>query len=82
MKVFKVTGEIKKPNLKTSFEKEVIAVKSEHAIEKVYAELGSRHRVKRFHIRITNVEEVPPEKIENPLIRKLIVGEEKVAEQT
>jgi large subunit ribosomal protein LX len=82
MKVFKVTGEIQKPNLKTSFEKEVIAVKSEHAIEKVYAELGSRHRVKRFHIKITNVEEVPPEKIENPLIKKLIVGEEKVAEQT
>lgn len=80
MKVFRVTGEIKKPNLKTSFEKEVIAVKSEHAVEKVYAELGSRHRAKRFHIKIVSVEEVPLEKIANPLIRKLIVGEEKVGE--
>jgi large subunit ribosomal protein LX len=80
MKVFRVTGEIQKPNLKTSFKKEVIAVKSEHAVEKVYAELGSRHRAKRFHIKIVTVEEVPLEKIENPLIRKLIVGEEEVGE--
>lgn len=80
MKVFRVTGEIQKPNLKTSFKKEIIAVKSEHAVEKVYAELGSRHRVKRFHIKIFNVEEVPLEEIENPLIRKL-VGEEKVGEE-
>ncbi|NWF87271.1 50S ribosomal protein L18a [Candidatus Bathyarchaeota archaeon] len=81
MKVFRVTGEIRKPNLKTSFKKEIIAVKSEHALEKVYAELGSRHRVKRFHIKISNVEEVPLEEIENPLIRKLVVGEEEVGEE-
>ena len=78
VKVFKVTGEIRKPNLKTSFKKEVIAMKSEHAVEKVYAELGSRHRVKRFQIKIAKVEEVPPEEIENPLLKKLVVGEEKV----
>jgi large subunit ribosomal protein LX len=78
VKVFKVTGEISKPNLKTSFKKEVIAIKSEHAVEKIYAELGSRHRVKRFQIKIVKVEEVPPEEIENPLLKKLVVGEEKV----
>lgn len=78
VKVFRVTGEIKKPNLKTSFRKEVVAIKSEHAVEKVYAELGSRHRVKRFQIKIAKVEEVPPEEIQNPLLKKLVVGEEKV----
>ena len=78
VKVFRVTGEIKKPNLKTSFRKEVIAVKSEHAVEKVYAELGSRHRLKRFQIRIAKVEEVPPEEIENSLLKKLVVGDEKI----
>jgi large subunit ribosomal protein LX len=80
VKVFKVTGEINKPNLKTSFKKEVVAVKPEHAVEKVYAELGSKHRVKRFHIKIVSVEEVPPQEIEDPLIKKLIVGEEKIGE--
>jgi large subunit ribosomal protein LX len=78
VKVFKVTGKIRKPNLKTSFKKEVIAMKSEHAVEKVYAELGSRHRVKRFQIEIVKVEEVPPAETENPLLKKLVVGEEKV----
>jgi large subunit ribosomal protein LX len=80
MKVFRVTGEIQKPNLKTQFKKEVIAIKSEHAVEKVYAELGSKHRVKRVHIKIARIEEIPPQEIENPLLRKLIVGEEKVGE--
>lgn len=81
MKVFRVTGEIRKPNLKTSFKKEVTAAKSEHAVEKVYAELGSKHRVKRCHIKITSVEEVPPEEITNPLLKKLVIGEESVGEQ-
>ena len=81
MKVFRVTGEIRKPNLKTSFRQEILADKPEHAVEKVYAEFGSRHRVKRFHIKIVSVEEVPSEEITNPLLKKLVVGEEKVGEQ-
>ena len=81
MKVFRVSGEIRKPNLKTSFKKEVIALKPEHAVEKVYAELGSKHRVKRVHIKIVSVQEVPSEEIENPLLKKLIVGEEEVEEE-
>ena len=82
MKVFRVIGEIRKPNLETTFKKEVIAVKPEHAIEKVYMELGSKHRVKRFHIKIEKVEEIPPQEIENPLLRKLVTGEEKLGEQS
>jgi len=78
LKVFKVTGEILKPNLKTSFRKEILAEKSEHAVEKVYAELGSKHRVKRHHIKITSVEEVPPEQIEDPLLKKMVTGEEEI----
>jgi len=80
MKVFRVVGEIRKPNLETPFKKEVVAMKREHAVEKVYAELGSRHRVKRFQIKILKVEEVPPEDIENPMLKKLVVGEEKIGD--
>jgi large subunit ribosomal protein LX len=80
LKVYRVTGEILKPNLKTQFSKEIIAAKSEHAVEKVYAELGSKHRVKRCHMKITNVEEIPPEQIENPLLRKMISGEGQVGQ--
>jgi large subunit ribosomal protein LX len=80
MKVFRITGEIRKPNLQSPFTKEIVADKPEHAVEKVYAELGSKHRAKRVHIKIITVEEVAPEKIENPLLRKLVAGEGNVGE--
>lgn len=75
MKAFKVTGEINKPKLKTPFVKEILADKSEHAIERVYAEIGSRHRVKRCHIRINAVRELSAEEIENPILKKMVTGE-------
>ncbi len=74
MKAFKVTGEINKPRLNTPFVRELIADKSEHAVEKVYAEIGSRHRVKRYHIKITGVKEVTAAEIENPILKKLMAN--------
>ncbi len=75
MKVYKVTGEIRKPNLRTPFIKEVLADKPEHAVEKAYAEIGSKHRVKRFYMKILSVDEVSPENILNPILKKMVVGE-------
>jgi len=75
MKVFKVTGEISKPKLTTPFVKELVADKGEHAVEKVYAEIGSKHRVKRCHIKIATVEEISAEEIENPILKKMVTGE-------
>jgi large subunit ribosomal protein LX len=75
LKVFRVTGEIRKPNLKTPFKKEVLAARPEHALEKVYAEIGSKHRVKRYYMKILKVEEVSPEEIENPILKKMVTGE-------
>ena len=72
MKVFKVTGKISKPNLNTPFVKEVIADKPEHAVERAFAEIGSKHRVKRFHMKIGSVEEIKPEDIENPILKKMV----------
>ena len=73
--MFRITGEIAKPNLKTTFRKEIRAISPENAREKIYTDLGSKHRAKRFQIRILEVEEIPPEEIRNPLIRKLTLGE-------
>ena len=75
IKVFRVVGEIRKPNFQTDFRKEVRALKPEDAVEKVYMDLGSKHRVKRFQIKIVKVEEISPEKIESPLVKKLTLGE-------
>lgn len=74
--VYRVIGRITKPNLKTSFQKEVRAVKPEDAVEEIYKTIGSKHRVKRFHIRIDKVEQVEPEDIRDPFIRALTINEE------
>jgi len=76
VKVYRVIGRITKPNLKTSFQKEVRALKREDAVEQVYKILGSKHRVKRFHVKIEQVEEVKnPKDIKDPVIRDLASGE-------
>ena len=75
VKVFRVIGEIRKPNFQTDFRKEVRALKPADAVEKIYMELGSKHRVKRFQIKIVKVEEISPEEIESPVVKKLTLGE-------
>jgi large subunit ribosomal protein LX len=74
VKVFRVSGEIRKPNLQTEFKKEVRALKPEDAVEKIYMDLGSKHRVKRFQMRISKVEEIGAEEIENVIVKKMTVG--------
>lgn len=63
VKIFKVTGEVMKQKffVPMSFSQEIRAAKKENAVERVYAEMGSRHRAKRNQITIFSVEEVKPE---------------------
>lgn len=75
VKVFRITGKIDKPNWKTNFRKEVRALKPEDAVEKIYNEIGSKHRAKRFQIKILEVKEISPEEVTNPIIKKLAAGE-------
>ena len=76
VKVDRVIGRIRKPNFKTVFRKEIRAVKPEDAVEEVYKLLGSKHRVKRFHIKIERVEVIEnPEEIRDPTVRFLTLGE-------
>ena len=76
IKVFRVSGEIRKPNFRTEFRKEVRALKPEDAVENVYMELGSKHRVKRFQMTISKVEEISPKEIENIIVKKMTLGAE------
>jgi large subunit ribosomal protein LX len=76
VKVFRVIGKIRKPNFQTEFRKEVRALKPEDAVEKVYMLLGSKHRVKRFQMTISKVEEIKPEEIKDIIVKKLTQGVE------
>jgi len=75
IKVFRVVGKIMKPNFHTDFRKEVRALKPEEAVERIYKEFGSKHRAKRFQIKILKVEEISSEEIADPVVRKLTLGE-------
>ncbi|MEM0453417.1 MAG: 50S ribosomal protein L18Ae [Sulfolobales archaeon] len=50
---------------------DVRALKSEEAVEKVYSDMGSRHKLKRSHIKIVNVREISPEESKYKYIKSL-----------
>ena len=58
-KLYRIQGEIMKQHFfePLTFNLLISAAKEEHALERVYAELGSRHRAKRHEINITSVSE-------------------------
>lgn len=62
-KLFRIKGEINKAHFfePMTFNKLVTAVKQEHAMEHVYTELGSKHRAKRFQIKVHSIEQVESE---------------------
>jgi len=75
IKIFRVTGRITKPNWQTNFQKEIRALKQEEALDRVYKEIGSKHKAKRFQIKILKVEEIKPEEVTDLTVKKLMLGE-------
>jgi len=57
VKTFQIQGEIRKPNAVLPFSKLVKALDQKQAIEKIYTLFGSRHKAKRFQIKILKIEE-------------------------
>ena len=64
LKKFRITGNIKKGKKTIPFSVEFIALKEEHALERLYTEMGSRHRARRFEITVTNIKELSEETIQ------------------
>ncbi|MCJ7730747.1 50S ribosomal protein L18Ae [Candidatus Bathyarchaeota archaeon] len=59
VKIYRIQGEIMKQRFfePLTFNKLVSATKEEHALERIYAELGSRHRARRYEITVTSISE-------------------------
>ena len=79
VKIFRIEGEMllshdRNPEWR-KFVKEIPAIKPEHAIEKVYSELGSCHKLRRKHIRIKSVKEIKPEEVTRREVRALLALE-------
>lgn len=58
VKRFRIIGEIKKGKTLVPFTVQYDAIKQDHATQRLYSEMGSRHRARRFEIMIKSVQEV------------------------
>jgi len=75
VKVYRVAGfALFSPDKLRKWQKfviEVRAVRKEDAVEKVLSDLGSRHKLKRSHIKIISVTEISPEEARSKFVRDL-----------
>jgi large subunit ribosomal protein LX len=69
MKAFQVVGSFADTRKRQPFSIEVSAEDEESVREKVLSILGSKHRLKRWEIDITQVTELTPEQITNPVVK-------------
>lgn len=53
------------------FSLEVRALSKEEALEKVYSLMGSKHKLKRKHIKILEVVEISPEEARKRVVKEL-----------
>ena len=70
VKIFIATGKIKKPIGDIPFSKKIIGITQKQVEEKLYSELGSKHKAKRFQIVITKIEEEKPSSKEDTAAKK------------
>ncbi len=57
VKTFIIKGELRKRGEAHPFRKELRALKKEDALVQLYADMGSRHKAKRFEVNIIGIEE-------------------------
>jgi large subunit ribosomal protein LX len=71
-KAYRVTGSFKASRwVIQKFVVEVAARNKEDAIHLIYSQMGSRHRMKRRFIRITDITPLEKDKITNPVVDAL-----------
>lgn len=71
-KIWRASGAYKKKKRIFIFSRELMGEKETHVREKVFSELGSRHRVKRKDIDIKEVKELKPEEVTNLELRRIL----------
>ncbi len=58
VKLYRITGELRKSGDRLPFKKDIRALKKEDAVQHLYRDMGSRHKARKFDITIESVEEV------------------------
>ena len=71
VKIFRLSGTFWMGEKEQPFVKEFRSVNKENAIERLYSDLGSKHKVKRTRIKIKDVKEISPEEATDLLVKEL-----------
>jgi len=71
VKVYRIKGVFERNGKKEKFTREYRGTKPEDAKERLYSEIGSKHRVPRTKIWIEEIAEINPEEAKDPIVRKL-----------
>lgn len=71
-KIFRISGWFKQGSEKLVFSRELPALSEKHALERIYSEVGSKHRVKRNLIHIEDVVEIQPEEVKDTRVKALL----------
>lgn len=68
MQVYRVRGWFKQGFQRQKFTRELFALSNEQALERIYSDLGSKHKLKRNQIHIEEITEIKPEEVSDPRI--------------
>ena len=76
VKVYRITGYMLMGRGKIQswqkFTVEVTALNERDALEKLYSTLGSKHKLKRHHIKINEIKNITREEITKPTVHRLL----------
>jgi large subunit ribosomal protein LX len=72
VKIFRIMGWFKQGLYRQRFTRELLALSKEQALERIYSDVGSKHRVKRNLIHIEEAIEVKPEEVKDPRILAML----------
>ena len=72
--IYRVKGWFKHRSGTQRFTKEIPALSREHVLERIYSDIGSRHKVKRNLIHIETIEELKPEEVEDAKVLRMMKG--------
>ncbi|RLE74892.1 MAG: 50S ribosomal protein LX [Thermoprotei archaeon] len=78
VKAFRVSGVMRIKDSWQKFSVELTEVSEERAIERVYSLLGSRHKLKRAHIKVLEVRELNPDEVTDLRVRRLLSADKVV----
>jgi large subunit ribosomal protein LX len=71
-KVYRVKGKFQMGKAMQPFTVELIAMKRGDIEEKIYSDIGSKHKVKRNKILIEEVGEIPPSEATDPVVKYML----------